>query len=366
MMRKNATLAVLIAGLLVIAHGTAEPSVYPCNEPETDAIPVHRPGPAYPHPARMMCLGGTVVLEFTVGVNGRVSNIDVVGAEPEGIFERAAIRAASKWFYLPRCVEGQAVEHQQQTAIDFVLEDAVKANCMDSAEKLTGKYLDFVSAMGTAYSILADLLENPDSHELTEQLESVLQPRFAGDLGAVERFHHDSIRGTLESVQDIRNDSLPHLLALMLPPHNRHRFSADAEMDLEKLQSLRDSSHAQLQRHIDRFDQALKAYAAMHDSTELDPEMLDVLIRPFTSTFDVDEVELVVGAFETESRLIDALFELLRDSMGSWRLSNHGIDFEDADDRHEYRELLAEFTELYTLSKSAYQNFRGAFEDYRP
>ena len=44
---------------------------------------------------------GWVVVVFTVGTNGRVTNIRIVDAEPKGLFEGATVESISNWIYEP-------------------------------------------------------------------------------------------------------------------------------------------------------------------------------------------------------------------------------------------------------------------------
>ena len=49
-------------------------------------------------------------MEFTVTVQGSVKEPFVVEANPEGIFERAALEAVSKFKYKPRVVNNEPAE----------------------------------------------------------------------------------------------------------------------------------------------------------------------------------------------------------------------------------------------------------------
>ena len=62
---------------------------------------VNTPSPRYPPEALRTGTGGTVVLEFTVGTNGAVSDVRVVRSDPARVFDREAINAARRWQFEP-------------------------------------------------------------------------------------------------------------------------------------------------------------------------------------------------------------------------------------------------------------------------
>ncbi len=62
---------------------------------------------------------GYVVVRFSIGVNGRVSNLEVVESEPQGVFDDAAQNAVRKWVYEPRKENGVAVESTAKARLVF-------------------------------------------------------------------------------------------------------------------------------------------------------------------------------------------------------------------------------------------------------
>lgn len=73
-------------------------------------LPIVKVQPVYPRRALSRGIEGYVIVEFTVTKSGTVSTPRVVKAEPEEIFNRAAMDAALKFKYKPRVVNGEAVE----------------------------------------------------------------------------------------------------------------------------------------------------------------------------------------------------------------------------------------------------------------
>ncbi len=342
-MRIHLILFVLLAGLLLTTHAAAQAGIDQCDDQDSDATPIHRTAPAFPHPARMLCLEGTVIIEFTVGVDGLVSNVEVLSAQPEGIFEQAAIQTTDRWLYQPRCVDGQAVEHQQKTAIDFELEEGVKAGCVDAAKKLKGEHLEFASAMGSAYSLLAELFVNPDSQDILKEMESALQPQFQGDLGKVERFHQGYIRTVLDDFEKTRNPSSPADLMSLVLPGNKP-ITPDDEITSDQLQSLRDASLSRIKQFKAQAQKDREAYAALHDATSMDPDLLTLLVEAFAGSFNHQDE--LVRQLEMVSLLINEMYQVLSDTKGHWTVAAHGIHFEFADDQREFHSVLDQVMEL--------------------
>jgi TonB family protein len=62
---------------------------------------------------------GYVVVRFNIGVNGRVSDLEVVESDPQGVFDEAAQDAVRKWVYEPRKENGVAVESTAKARLVF-------------------------------------------------------------------------------------------------------------------------------------------------------------------------------------------------------------------------------------------------------
>jgi protein TonB len=57
--------------------------------------------PQYPRGAERRGVEGYAVVEYTVSPEGVVENVSVVDADPEGVFDRAVVRAIEGWAYAP-------------------------------------------------------------------------------------------------------------------------------------------------------------------------------------------------------------------------------------------------------------------------
>jgi len=60
---------------------------------------ISTPQPAYPREAMRTRASGSVTVTFTVGGDGRVSNIQVIRSRPRGVFDRAVEQTVSTWRY---------------------------------------------------------------------------------------------------------------------------------------------------------------------------------------------------------------------------------------------------------------------------
>jgi protein TonB len=80
---------------------------------------IDRPAPQYPDVARRTGLQGSVVLNVTIGANGRVSAVKVLRGP--ALLADAAVSAVSRWHYRPYTVDGKPVPVQTEVVIRFAL-----------------------------------------------------------------------------------------------------------------------------------------------------------------------------------------------------------------------------------------------------
>jgi len=75
-----------------------------------DYMPIVRVSAQYPRRALSQGIEGYAVVELTVGADGAVmpGSISVVDAEPVGIFDKEAQKAAARFKYKPRVINGVA------------------------------------------------------------------------------------------------------------------------------------------------------------------------------------------------------------------------------------------------------------------
>ena len=86
--------------------------------------PIYTVAPTYPRVAIQRELEGWVHVEFEVTETGSVENVVVVDAEPKGVFDSAARKAAEKFRFRPRVVNEQPIRVKGvRYKITFELED---------------------------------------------------------------------------------------------------------------------------------------------------------------------------------------------------------------------------------------------------
>ena len=88
-------------------------------------LPIIKVQPVYPRRALQRGLEGYVKVKFVVTETGSVIDPVVVAAEPQNIFDRAALQAVLKFKYKPRMVDGEPVAVRGvENIIRFKLDDS--------------------------------------------------------------------------------------------------------------------------------------------------------------------------------------------------------------------------------------------------
>ncbi len=90
--------------------------------PSSAVVALFRVPPEYPARAANRHIEGWVKVEFTVQTDGSVEDAVVVSAEPEDIFNDAALTAISKWRFKEKIVNGVAVPQRAVQKLQFKLE----------------------------------------------------------------------------------------------------------------------------------------------------------------------------------------------------------------------------------------------------
>ncbi|MCB9741423.1 MAG: energy transducer TonB [Alphaproteobacteria bacterium] len=84
--------------------------------------PVSQVPPEYPSRARAKNITGYVTLNVRVGFDGRVEDVRVVEAQPQGVFEQPAVAAVKQWRFQPATYEGRPVTVRVRQTLRFALE----------------------------------------------------------------------------------------------------------------------------------------------------------------------------------------------------------------------------------------------------
>ena len=73
-------------------------------------LPIVKVAPIYPRRAQTRGISGYCIVEYTVTKTGTIRDPQPVDCQPSGIFERASVKAAEKFKYKPRVVDGEPSE----------------------------------------------------------------------------------------------------------------------------------------------------------------------------------------------------------------------------------------------------------------
>jgi len=101
---------------------TAPKGLYLSSELDAPLTALAKVPPVYPLRAARLGLEGWVKIRFTVTRDGLVEHVEILEADPEGVFENAVVNCVSQWRFRPGTVDGVAVAAQAQTIIRFKLE----------------------------------------------------------------------------------------------------------------------------------------------------------------------------------------------------------------------------------------------------
>ncbi|MDY6943683.1 MAG: TonB family protein [Pseudomonadota bacterium] len=107
-----------------LAEPVREPGLSPgFGSLETNVVPTMHVPPQYPIRARLDRIEGYVDVAFTITKQGRVTDIEVLRAEPPNVFERSALMALRQWRFEPRYRDGRPVEIRAMQRFEFQLRD---------------------------------------------------------------------------------------------------------------------------------------------------------------------------------------------------------------------------------------------------
>ena len=73
-------------------------------------LPLVKVAPIYPRRAQTRGISGYCIVEYTVTTSGAIRDPVAVDCQPSGVFEKASVKASTKFKYKPRVVDGEAIE----------------------------------------------------------------------------------------------------------------------------------------------------------------------------------------------------------------------------------------------------------------
>jgi TonB family protein len=119
-----------VSPVLNLGQGTTAGEISALTKPSASSTPsmisqsdlepaqvLKKVSPVYPAIARARRLSGTVTVEFTVGKDGKISNVKMTSGLP--IFRDAAFDAVKQWVIKPARLNGQPIEQTEQVKLNF-------------------------------------------------------------------------------------------------------------------------------------------------------------------------------------------------------------------------------------------------------
>ncbi|MEN9464402.1 MAG: hypothetical protein RL217_583 [Pseudomonadota bacterium] len=88
---------------------------------DSDVMPLVRMNAQYPQRAIRQKIEGYVTARLFINGEGSVDNVEILDAQPSGIFEREAIRAMYKYKFKPKMENGRAQPQTATQTIEFKL-----------------------------------------------------------------------------------------------------------------------------------------------------------------------------------------------------------------------------------------------------
>ncbi|MEE8059743.1 MAG: energy transducer TonB [Pseudomonadales bacterium] len=73
-------------------------------------LPIVKVAPMYPRRANSRGIEGSCIVEYTVTKSGSTRDVIAIECQPKGYFEGASIKAAKKFKYKPRVIDGEAID----------------------------------------------------------------------------------------------------------------------------------------------------------------------------------------------------------------------------------------------------------------
>lgn len=73
-------------------------------------LPIVKVAPMYPRRANSRGVEGYCTVEYTVTKTGSIRDPVAIDCQPKGYFERASVKAAAKFKYKPRVIDGEGID----------------------------------------------------------------------------------------------------------------------------------------------------------------------------------------------------------------------------------------------------------------
>jgi len=108
-------------GGVAIANQELQAEVFEEGEVDQEAIPQLTPPPQYPPRARELAIEGMVIVEFIVGADGTITDIEKITA-PHPSFKKTVRQTLMKWKFKPAQNNGIPVNQRMRLPLEFSLD----------------------------------------------------------------------------------------------------------------------------------------------------------------------------------------------------------------------------------------------------
>lgn len=105
-----------------VVKGPPLQTEFEIGDVDATPMPTVKLEPVYPYRARRMNTTGSVDIRFLVDSTGTVQTLEILKADPEGIFEDSVRQAVTRWKFQPGRKDGKAVKTWMVTTITFELD----------------------------------------------------------------------------------------------------------------------------------------------------------------------------------------------------------------------------------------------------
>lgn len=96
--------------------------MYTVGELEGALVALRKSVPEYPQAARRQRVEGWIKIQFVVDEQGRVGQIEVLAAQPQGMFEPSVRRCVVGWRFKAGTIDGRPVKALVHQTIYFRLD----------------------------------------------------------------------------------------------------------------------------------------------------------------------------------------------------------------------------------------------------
>ena len=109
--------------LFMEKYSLAKREVYDVGDIDKPITPLSQVQPIYPMRAKRLGIEGWVRVNILVSEEGEVEDVEILEAEPKGVFENSVIQSIRSWRYSPGTIDGEPVRTRGPITIWFSLEN---------------------------------------------------------------------------------------------------------------------------------------------------------------------------------------------------------------------------------------------------